>query len=98
MQISQVGVWPRKFLPRNFKLITDTIHGWKLNHENFICENLFLRRIWQNREIFNLENFRLYGMLTAAIIAHNNNNNNNNYVTCSGKGTVGNFSSFSMDR
>ena len=42
-----------KIFPRNFKSITDARHGWKLDHENFIHEYLFLSRIWQNREIFN---------------------------------------------
>ena len=28
------------FLSQNFKLITDTVHGWKLDHENFIRERV----------------------------------------------------------
>ena len=30
-----------KFLPQNFKLITDAIHDWKLDLENFFCEKIF---------------------------------------------------------
>ena len=39
------------FLPRNFNFITVAMRGWKLDHENFIRENLFLSRTWQNHEI-----------------------------------------------
>ena len=48
-----------------FSSIADSGHGWKLDGENFICENLFLSRIGQKREIqmyLPLENFRLYGI------------------------------------
>ena len=41
-----------KFFSRekfNYKFITDA----RLDHENFIHGNLFLSKIWQNREIFN---------------------------------------------
>ena len=38
----------KKFL---LKFITDAKHGWKLDHKNFICEKLFLSRIWQNHKI-----------------------------------------------
>ena len=38
------------FLPRNFKLITDVMHDWNHDHENFIRKNLVLNRIWQNRD------------------------------------------------
>ena len=34
-----------KFLPRNFKFITDARRDWNLDYENFIHENLFLSRI-----------------------------------------------------
>ena len=50
--ISQVREWLWNFLLRNFKFITDARRSWKLDHENFIHENLFLSRIWQNCEIF----------------------------------------------
>ena len=36
------------------------MHGWNLDHKNFIRENLFLSRIWQNRKIFNPQKLRLY--------------------------------------
>ena len=29
------------FLPQNFKFITAAMCGWKLDHENFICQNWF---------------------------------------------------------
>ena len=54
LKISQVREWPRKLSPTNFQVYTtDARSGWKLDHENFICENLFLSRIWQNCKIFN---------------------------------------------
>ena len=37
----------------------DEMCGWKVNHENFILNNLFLSRIWQIAEYLSLENFRL---------------------------------------
>ena len=46
------------FIPRNFKFITDARHGWKLDCENFICENLFLSRIWQN---WNIQPLKILG-------------------------------------
>ena len=42
----------KNFSLRNFKFIMDARRGWKLDHENFIREILFLSRIGQNREIF----------------------------------------------
>ena len=49
----------KKFLPQNFRFITDARSGWKLDHENFIHKNLFFEQILANHEI-SLENFRLY--------------------------------------
>ena len=54
----------KTFLPQNFKLVTDASQGQKLDHENFICEKLFLSRIWQNCETFFPRNFRLHSICT----------------------------------
>ena len=51
----------KKFIPQNFKFVTDVRHGWKLDHENFT--------FWQNHEIFNPRNFRLYG-ITCMYMSH----------------------------
>ena len=53
------------FLPRNFKLITDTMHGWKLDHENFIREKA---EFGKTAKYLILKNFRIYSMMDQPVL------------------------------
>ena len=55
----------KKFLPRNFKFMTDARWGWKLDDKDVIRESLFLSRIWQKREMFYPRKF--WGLSDAAV-------------------------------
>ena len=52
---------------RYFKFLTDARHGWKLDHKNFICENLFWAEFGKTKKYLSLKNFRLYGIHVAII-------------------------------
>ena len=64
----------KKFLPQNFKFITDAKHGWKPVDNNFIRENWFLS-IQNLAKLWNIYMYplKIFGYAVAwekAIIVH----------------------------
>ena len=45
------------------------MHGWKLDHENFIHEKLCSSRIWQNREILKFSSSKSLGYTVTKSVA-----------------------------